>query len=154
MDVPILVAIISVSGALLGTVVGGSIVTGGNYFLARRKEKLEFRTACRLISAEFQDAYHTVKFALEKKRWWHPAEELATEAWKQYKNILAPNLTYDAWSDVRLAAQDIKYANLLASAPRPQDKTEEIFLKEMERALTLLMESIERGRAALMPHLV
>ena len=33
MDVPILVAIISVSGTLLGTVVGGSIVTWGNYFL-------------------------------------------------------------------------------------------------------------------------
>jgi hypothetical protein len=153
MELPTLVAVVSVSGSLLGTIVGGSIVTGGNYLLVRRREKLEFKTACRLISAELQDAYHTVKFALEKKRWWHPAEELTTEAWKQYKNVLAPSLTYDAWSDVRLAAQDVKYANLLSSAPRPQDKTEEIFLEEMERALTRLMESIERGRVALMPHL-
>jgi len=51
MDLPILVAIISVAGTLLGTVVGGCIVTGGNYLLARRREKLEFRTACRLIAA-------------------------------------------------------------------------------------------------------
>jgi len=114
---------------------------------------LEFRTACRLISAEFQDAGFTVKYALEKKRWWYPAEELATEAWKQYKNVLAPHLTYGAWSDIRLAPQDIKYANFLAGAPRPQDKTEEIFLEETQTAFTLLIKSIETGRVALMPHL-
>ena len=52
MDVPILVAIISVSGTLLGTVVGGSVVTCGNFLLARRRENLEFRTACRLVATE------------------------------------------------------------------------------------------------------
>jgi hypothetical protein len=67
MELPVLVAIISVSGTLLGTVIGGSIVTGGNYLLARRSENLEFRTACRLIAAELQAAEFTLTFALGKK---------------------------------------------------------------------------------------
>ena len=51
-DIPILVAIISVSGTLLGTVAGGTIAISGNVYLARRRERLEFRTACRLVAAE------------------------------------------------------------------------------------------------------
>jgi hypothetical protein len=152
MEVPILVAIISVSGTLLGTVVGGSIVTGGNYLLARRREKLEFKTACRLIAAELQDAQHTVKFALDKKCWWRPHDELTTDAWKQYKHLLAPQLSYDAWSDVRIAALNLKYANALAAAPRPSSQREDFLLKEMETALADLLKSFETGRVALMPH--
>ena len=153
MDLPILVAIISVGGTLLGTVTGGVIVSYGNLYLARRREQLEFRTACRLITAELQVAHHTVKFALDTKRWWRPDEELLMDAWKQYKNVLAPHLSYDVWSDVWLAAGNLNKANLLAAAPRPSDRTEESFLKATETALTILMTSFERGRIGLMPHL-
>jgi hypothetical protein len=154
MDVPILVAIISVVGSLLGTVVGGSIVAGGNYFLAQRQENLQFRTACRLVAAELQDAQLTVNYALEKKLWWRPDEELTTEAWEQYKNVLAPHLPYDALVDVRLAVRAVHHASLLAAAPRPHDKTEEIFLEENANALTLFLKDIEKGRIGLMPYLL
>jgi hypothetical protein len=153
MDVPILVAVISVIGSLSGTIVGGCIVTGGTYFLARRREKVELRTARRLIAAELQDANHTVKFAIESKRWWHSHETLSTEAWKQYKSILAPNLSYDAWSDVRIAVGGINHANALAAAPRPTGETEDVLLVETIKALTLISDHIETSRVKLMPHL-
>jgi hypothetical protein len=167
MDVPILVAIISVSGTLLGTVVGGSIVTWGNYFLARRRERLEFRTACRLISAELQANHHTVEFALGQKRWWRSdevgvkrpvllnllPEELGTEAWQQFQNILAPHLPYDAWQELILAVRAVNHVNRLAGAPRPPDRPDEIFFEETVTALTLFMKDIDRGRVSLRPYL-
>src|SRR5271166_340058 len=146
MDVPILVAIISVSGTLLETVVGGSIVTWGNYFLARRRERLEFTTACRLISADLQANHHTVEFALRQKCWWRSDEELRTEASKQFQNVLAPHLTYDAWQDLLLAVRAVNNVNLLAGAPRPSGKPDEIVLEETVSALTLLLKQVETGR--------
>jgi hypothetical protein len=153
MEVPILVAIISVSGTLLGTVVGGSMVTWGNYFLARRRERLEFRTACRLISAELQANGHTAGFALGQKRWWRSDEELGAEAWKQFQNVLAPHLPYDAWQDLLLAVRAVNHVNRLAGAPRPPDKPDEIFLEETVTALTLFLKDIETGHVSLRPYL-
>lgn len=153
MELPLLVAIISVTGTLLGTITGGVIVSYGNFFLTRRKEQLEFRTACRLVSAELQDAHHTVKFALDNEKWWRPGDEIATDAWKEYRKVLAPYLSYDAWSDVRLAGLNLSKVNALAAAPRPQGRTEEIFLQQTKTALTTLLTSFETGRAALMLHL-
>jgi hypothetical protein len=154
MQLPILVAIISVTGALLGTITGGVIVTYGNVYLAQRREQLEFRTACRLIATELQIAQHIVNLALDNHRWWRPDEELTTEAWKQYKHVLAPQLSYEAWSDVWLAVRGVNHANLLAAAPRPQGSTAEILLPETENALRLLLKGLETGRVALMPHLL
>jgi hypothetical protein len=153
MDVPILVAIISVSGTLLGTVVGGSIVTWGNYYLARRRERLEFRTASRLISAELQANHYTVEYALGRKLWWRSDEELRTEAWKQFQNVLAPHLPYDDWQDLILAVRAVNHVNRLACAPRPANKPDEIFLEETVSALTLLLKDIETGRVGLRPYL-
>jgi hypothetical protein len=149
MEVPILVALTS----LAGTIVGGGIVIGGNYFLARRREKLEFRTACRLITVDLQYARLLVTRALVTKLWWRPDEELTTEGWKQYKNVLAPYLSYDAWNDVWMAVGEINHVNLLAAAPRQPDRTQEIFLDETVKALTVLLTIIETGRVRLLPHL-
>jgi hypothetical protein len=154
MELPILVAIISVGGTLLGTITGGVIVSYGNWYLARRKEKLEFRTACRLISTELQMAQLTVKFALDKHIWWRPDEELTTKAWEDYKHLLAPHLSYDAWSSVWLAASSLDGANVLAAAPRPQGTTADVLLTPTENALRLLLTRFEEGRVALMPHLL
>jgi hypothetical protein len=144
MELPVLMAIISVTGTLLGTIVGGSIVTGGNYVLARRRERLEFRTACRLLATELHAAQFTVKFALGNHRWWRPHEELKTEAWEKYKHLLAPYLSYEAWEDVWLAAGNLYDANALAAAPRPQSDATDILLPETENALTILLTSFER----------
>jgi hypothetical protein len=154
MDVPIFVAIITGSATLLGTITGGVIVGYGNVYLAKRREKLEFRTACRLVAAELQIAHQTVKFALDAHRWWRPDEELTMDAWKQYKNVLAPHLSYEAWSDVWLAVGNLSKANLLAAAPRPQNASADVLLPETENALTILLASFETGRAALRPHLL
>ena len=67
MDVPILLANISVTGTLLGAVTGGIGIFYGNLYLARRREELEFRTACRLVAAELQDNYLVVQYGLEKR---------------------------------------------------------------------------------------
>ena len=166
MDVPILVAIISVSGTLLGTVVGGSIVTWGNYFLARRRKRLEFTTACRLISAGLQANYHTVEFALGQKHWWRSDEvgvkrpalldllpdELGTEAWQQFQNILTPHLPYDAWQDLLLAVRAVNHVNRIAGAPRPPDRPYEMS-EETVTALTSFMKDIDRGRNSLRRYL-
>jgi hypothetical protein len=154
MELPILVAVISVSGSLAGTITGGVIVSYGNWYLARRKEKLEFKTACRLISTELQSARRTVTFALDKHIWWRPDEELSTKAWEEYKHLLAPHLSYDAWSDICLAADSLDDTNLLAAAPRPQGSTADALLIATENALRLLLTRFEEGRAALMPHLL
>ena len=135
MELPILVAIVSVSGSLLGTVMGGIIVIFGNITLTKRKEKLEFRSACRLIATELQIAGLTVKLALNKHCWWRSDEKLATDAWEQYKHILAPQLSYDAWSDVWLAVRGVNDARVLAAAPRPQgSKADALFARNGNRA--------------------
>jgi hypothetical protein len=32
------------------------------------------------------------------------------DAWKQYKNVLAPHLSYDAWTDVSVEAEAVTAA--------------------------------------------
>ena len=80
--------VIAVIGILAGTITGAAIASFGHIYLAKRRERLEFRTACRLVATEFHVAQLTVKQALEAKHWWRPDEELTTEAWKQYKIVL------------------------------------------------------------------
>jgi hypothetical protein len=152
MELPILVAIISVFGSLLGTIMGGVIVIFGNITLAKRKEKLEFRSACRLIATELQIAELTIKLALKNHCWWRSDEKLATDAWERYKHILAPQLSYDAWSDVWLGVRGVNDAIALAAAPRPQGSKADALLPETETALNILLKGFETGRVALMPY--
>ena len=161
MGVPILVAIIAFSG----TVVGGTIVTAGNYFLARMREQTEaartaetqsreLKMACRLIASELQQNYLMVEyFGLKEKRWWRPDEELSTEAWKQYQHLLAPRLSFDAWADVENAVINVNHANVMHAAPRPPNNPDNIFLPETVTALTILVESMRKGRDGLKPYL-
>jgi hypothetical protein len=80
-------------------------------------------------------------------------EELRTEAWKQFQNVLAPHLPYDAWLDLLSAVRAVNHINLLAGAPRPSDKPDEIFLEETVSALTLMLKDIETGWVGLRPYL-
>jgi hypothetical protein len=114
---------------------------------------LEFRTACRLIAAELQDGSLVVDFALREKRWWRPTE-LTTDECKQYKSILALHLSYEALADVWLAMKAVNDASLLAAAPRPSDKPDEISLEPTMHALTLLVKNMKKGRVSLMPYLL
>jgi hypothetical protein len=146
--------VITAIATLAGTITGAAIVSFGNIYVARRREKVEFRMACRLIESEFHVAQLTLKFALDKKTWWRPDEELTSDAWKTHKHVLAPHLSEQAWTDLWMAAREVTHANLLAAAPRPVGEKKDILLPETVHALTLIMNSIERGRIALMPHLI
>jgi hypothetical protein len=154
MELPVLVAIISVFGTLLGTITGGVIVVYGNTMLAMRKERLELRTACLLIASELHAAQHTMQFALDNHHWWRPDDEVKTEAWEKYKHILASHLSYDVWSNVWLAARNLDKANVLAAAARPQGNAANVLLPDTEHALGILLTSFQTGRAALVPHLL
>jgi hypothetical protein len=154
MDVHILVAIIGAAAALTGTVVGGSLVTAGNYLLARRREWLEFKTACRLIASELQQNYLTLEYYLDKKRWWRPDEELSTKAWKEYKHLLAPHLPYDDWDNVASAVINANQANVMSSFPRPPNNPNDFSLQETVPALTLFAQNMRKGRVGLMPYLL
>ena len=76
---------------------------------------MEFGTAFRLIASELQQNYLTLEYYLEQKRWWRPDEELSTEAWKEYKHLLAPHLPYDDWDNVALAVINANEANAMSS---------------------------------------
>jgi hypothetical protein len=145
---------ITAIATLAGTITGAAIVSFGNIYVARRREKMEFRMACRLIESEFHTGQLTLKFALDKKLWWRPDEELTVEAWKTHKHVLAPQISDEAWTDLWMASRGIGHANLLAAAPRPVGEKKDTLLPETVDALTLLMRDIERGRIALMPHLI
>lgn len=146
MEIPILVAIISVTGTLLGTVVGGAIASFGSFYLTRRQERLVFRTACRLVAVELQDNSFIVEFALKNKLWWRSDEELTTEAWKQYQNVLAPHLPYEALVDLGVAVNAVKNVKLLAAQPRPLDQPSEIFFGANCAGAYSPLESHEKGR--------
>ena len=70
MDVPVLTAIIGVSGTLIGAIVGGCLTTFTNFLVQKRREQAELRVGCRLIASELS-AYEALIYAsLEQKRWW------------------------------------------------------------------------------------
>src|SRR5258707_1142107 len=101
MDVPILTAVISVAGTLLGTIVGGRLTTYTNLFLNRRREQAEFRIGCRLIAAELYENEACIDTMIETKRWW--ASELAPEmkAWEEHQKVFAAYLSDQAWLYLR-----------------------------------------------------
>jgi hypothetical protein len=154
MQLPVLVAIISVIGSLFGTITGGAIVVWGNRTLAVRKERLELRTACLLIATELHAAQLTVQFALDNHQWWRPDDDIKSEAWEKYKHVLASHLSYGVWSDVWLAACNLDKVNVLAAAPRPQGNAANLLLPETEHALGIILTSFQNGRAVLVPHLL
>src|ERR1700736_3367126 len=101
MDVPILTAVIGVSGTLMGTIVGGCLSMVTNFLLNKRRERAEFRIGCRLIAGVLDDNSDSIRIMLEKKRAWQSADllELTTEAWKEHRHVLASYLSYEAWRD-------------------------------------------------------
>jgi nitrate reductase gamma subunit len=154
-EVPILVAIISVAGSLFGTIVGGFIVTGGTYFLARRREKHELRTACRLVDDELLEAVTTVKNAVKLSRWWRvdDVDKFSSKAWEQHKHILAQHLSLTAWHGLTIAVREVNHANLTASMHRAAVGRPEIFDERCAEELTRIGKNIDIGCESLLPYL-
>jgi hypothetical protein len=163
MDAPILPAVISVSGALLGTIVGGCFTMYSNSFLNKRRERAEFRIGCRLIAAELGEDHAIVSTLLRGRRWrfsdllelkreeFSDLLEPRTQVWKEHRHVLASYLPYEVWRDVQWAVQAVHQARFLWAMARV-DKREE-FDDEVAQLLTRLAAEIGRGRASLQPYL-
>jgi hypothetical protein len=151
MDVPILTAVISVSGTLFGTIVGGCLTMYANFFLNKRREQAEFRIGCRLIDGELQEYEGFIKAVLETKRWWSSEVEPGTKAWEEHQHVLASYLSYEAWCDVRMAIEARHFAHHLSiTALAAQHETID---DTFARMLADYVGGIQKGRASLNPYL-
>jgi hypothetical protein len=151
MDVPILTAVIGVSGTLLGTIVGGCLTTFTNVLLQKRREQAEFRIGCRLIDGELQEYEGFISSVLETKRWWSSEVEPGTKAWEEHQHVLASYLSYEAWCDVRMAIMARHFAHHLSiTALAAQHETID---DTFARMLADYVGDIQKGRASLNPYL-
>jgi hypothetical protein len=124
MDVPILTAVISVSGALLGTIVGGCLTMYANFFLNRRRERAEFRIGCRLIAGELQENEAVINTMIERGRWVQSEMIPETKGWEEHQHVLASYLSYEAWRDVWSAMWSVRSARILSRAAKTEMLTE------------------------------
>jgi hypothetical protein len=152
MDVPILTAVISVSGALLGTIVGGCLTMYSNFFLNRRRERAEFRIGCRLIAGELWESEGLLNASLEAKRWWPSEIEPGTKAWEDHRHVLAAYLSYEAWQYVLRAVRVIHMAHHLSTAAQKKTPLATID-DDIAPKLAVYLEGIREGRASLQPYL-
>jgi hypothetical protein len=148
MDVPILTAIIGVSGTLLGAIVGGSLTTFTNLLLQKRREKAEFKVGCRLIAGELQENEDLIITGIERGRWWQSELIPETKGWEEHQHVLASYLSYEAWRDVRSAMQAVRLAHLRsASSLGPTMNETDISM------LADIVKNVHKGRASLQPYL-
>jgi hypothetical protein len=110
----------------------------------------ELKMAARLIASELQQNYLTVEYYVKESRWWRPDEELSTEAWKEYKHLLAPHLPYDDWDNVAHAVINANQANGMFSRSRPDN----IFPEGTVTTLTRLAQNMRKGYSGLTPYLL
>jgi hypothetical protein len=151
MDVPILTAIIGVSGTLMGASVGGCLTPFTNFLLQKRREQAELRIGCRLIEGELQESEHVISIMLEFKRWWPSEVEPKIKAWEEHRHVLASYLSYETWDDVQRAIFAVHNTNQRsAHAHAAKQET-------MHDGDTLwvagCVEYIQKGRTGLLPYL-
>ncbi|MFO7556430.1 MAG: hypothetical protein R6W88_14615 [Desulfobacterales bacterium] len=103
----------------IGVIVGAIIVAGSNYLIASKRERadtqkenrnhvIEIKRASRLIDADLSRANAAAKICVEKRHWWSAdAYPLTIEGWQQYRGIIAPELSYNAWVTVRVAVEAV-----------------------------------------------
>jgi hypothetical protein len=151
MDAPVLTAIISVSGTLLGAIVGGCLTMFTNFFLNKRRERAEFRIGCRLIAGELEESHAAVGVLLTDRHWWLPdLLEPGTEAWKEHRHVLASFLRSEDWRHLQGAVQAVHHARFLWTSARVNN-TEEIN-DAGAQLLTGIAAEIMRGRTSLQPY--
>jgi hypothetical protein len=150
MDVPVLTAVIGVTGTLLGTIVGGCLTTFTNYLLQKRREQAEFRMGCRLIAGELQDCEIHISTLLDTKWWWQPEIGPQTKAWEVHQHVLASYLPYEAWCDVHTAMMALRFTCQVAANAR---EVKHYTMTDEAQDLADYAEDIKKGQAALQPYL-
>jgi hypothetical protein len=162
MDAPVLTAVVSVSGTLLGTIVGGCLTMYSNFFLNKRRERAEFRIGCRLIALELEEKAALVSLMLDRKKWSQiDLGELTTGSWEEHRHALAAYLSSEEWHEVRTAVRAARYS-LIAAATAREDKVEEMdahtkvlagFLEDTGKGLTSLQRYLTKPRRRLLKSL-
>jgi hypothetical protein len=157
MDLPILTAVISVSGTLFGTIVGGCLTMYSNFFLNRRREQADFRIGCRLVAGELELNTVYVGAVLKYKRWWVTETDLMTEAWEEHRHALASHLSDENWRDVLSAAQAVHHGQLVWAQARDAQKVRGAKAEKMDdgdiQMMTKLAADITRGQTSLQRYL-
>jgi hypothetical protein len=151
MDAPVLTAVISVSGTLLGAIVGGCLTMYSNFFLNRRREQADFRIGCRLIAGELELNAVFVGAVIKYKHWWVADTDLTTEAWEEHRHALASHLSDENWRDVLSAAQAVHHGQLIWAQAR-RDNAEKMDDGDVQM-LTKLVADITRGHTSLRQYL-
>jgi hypothetical protein len=122
-NITMTVGIISAISGLVGVIVGGIITAVSNYLLYQKREKterkrdrhnrvIEIKRASRLIDADLSWAQAAANICVEKKHWWSAvAPPLSVEGWQQYRGIIAPELSSNAWRAVSVAVEAVHHLN-------------------------------------------
>ena len=150
MDVPILTAVIGVTGTLMGTIVGGCLTMFTNALLQKRREQAEFRIGCRLIAGELEDCETHISTTLDVKWWWQPEMGPQTKAWEAYQHVLASYLPYETWCDVQTAMMALRVTCQVAANARSANLHT---VTDEAQDLADYAEDIKKGLAALQPYL-
>ena len=172
--------------ALAGVLVGALITGGFTFWVASRKEKadtaaerrrneVEVRRAARLVDIDLRTAEVAARIGAEEKEWWYMVQPLTSTGWKQYRNVIASELSADAWQVVSVAfmavdhlqwirdAADKAHRAKMATDPATADMVKaaiahnlDVFgippMPEGQPALIEpMLRHLERGRAALLP---
>ena len=151
MDLPVLTAVISVSGTLLGTIVGGCLTMYTTFFLNKRRERVEFRMACRLIAGELQRSEHVFSVMAELKRWWPSEVEPGMKAWEEHRHVLASYLSYETWTAVQQAIMTAHLANRRSA--HAHATKQETMDDEDTQWMAECVESIQKAQTGLLPYL-
>lgn len=122
-NITMIVGIISAISGLVGVIVGGIITAVSNFLLYQKREKterkrdrrnrvVEITRASRLIDADLSWAQAAANICVEKRHWWSAVTPpLTVEGWQQYRGIIAPELSNNAWQAVIVAVEAVHHLN-------------------------------------------
>jgi hypothetical protein len=149
---------------LVGVAIGGLITALSSYLIERRRDRKfserneqnevrKVRQAARLVDKELAQAEITAQTAIARRKWW--AAEiglLELNAWHEYRDVLALELSDDEWRTVAAAADfvfGINAAREMAarkdvSSPLAPDMSQEDVGK-----IPFGIKGISKGRAIL-----
>ncbi|HEV2790416.1 MAG TPA: hypothetical protein VGV69_03860 [Solirubrobacterales bacterium] len=123
---------------LLGVLVGSGITWGMELWRARRGDSDQARVAARLVIDELQsiDNARTVNEPEPRRQ-----KELALQqdAWHSHRAVLARELSYDGWRQVRLAYDAL-------SSPQRSSAGERYVDEQYEKAMQVLKPVASRRR--------
>jgi hypothetical protein len=147
MDVPVLTAVIGVSGVI----VGGCLTMFTNFLLQKRRERAEFRIGCRLIDGDLGESEGVISCSLKIKRWWPSEVEPGMKAWEEHRHVLASYLSYETWTAVQQAIMTAHLANRRSA--HAHATKQETMDDEDTQWLTGCIEDIQEGQTGLLPYL-